>query len=496
MDVDRKRDFRARKFRTTHKFRGSRQKGKRKASKKKSASAGANPNLGRGDAFESDRSSFIGSADKFVSASEKKIGMFQNGERAGDDRASTVICEIGAMKALFSGAACSTCGKCELAVQESVAKRKGLASFLELCGQNDACPTPVLSSTYSSRRASAAENVSGEPCGETRNGSSRDSYAVNVKAVVAARAIGVGHEQLSRFCVLLGLPKPMHHKTFAGITKKVHLAATKAAAVNLELSRKMTAEEVETTQVAVMFDGTWQKRGHKSHNGVGTAISVDTGLCLDTEVLSNYCLSCSRRKAFEDEGEEEVWQAFHKLVCEKNTAGSSHAMETEAAMRIWQRTSSYATPLQFTTFLSDGDSKAYAAVSEANFYGTAPIVKEDCTNHVAKRLGTGLRKLKTPLPRGQKLKDGTIQKLQSYFQIAIIAIIVTEEVSGECAVLSGHLTFIPAPLILPAATSSVQTGNLPGANTREHKPWVNQHRHTPRSSQLLRPRPYCPSTRG
>ncbi|CAN8031314.1 unnamed protein product [Ixodes persulcatus] len=74
--------------------------------------------------------------------------------------------------------------------------------------------------------------------------------------------------------------------------------------------------------------------------------------------------------------------------------------------------------------------------------------------------------------------------------------LVTEEVSGECNVLSGHLTFIPAPLILPAATSSVQTGNLPGANTREHKPWVNQHRHTPRSSQLLRPRPYCPSTRG
>ncbi|CAN7984630.1 unnamed protein product, partial [Ixodes hexagonus] len=84
-----------------------------------------------------------------------------------------------------------------------------------------------------------------------------------------------------------------------------------------------------------------------------------------------------------------------------------------------RQTSSYATPLQFTTFLSDGDSKAYAAVSEANFYGTAPIVKEDCTNHVAKRLGTGLRKLKTPLPRGQKLKDGTIQKLRSYFQIAI-----------------------------------------------------------------------------
>ncbi|CAN7995977.1 unnamed protein product [Ixodes pacificus] len=115
MAIDRKHDFRAQKFRTTHKFKGSRQKGKRKASKKKSSSAGAKPNLSRGDVFESDRSSFIGSADKFVSASEKKIRMFQKGERAGDERASTVICEIGAMKALVSGAACSTCGKCELA---------------------------------------------------------------------------------------------------------------------------------------------------------------------------------------------------------------------------------------------------------------------------------------------------------------------------------------------------------------------------------------------
>lgn len=96
-------------------------------------------------------------------------------------------------------------------------------------------------------------------------------------------------------------------------------------------------------------------------------------------------------------------------------------METEAAVRIWQRTPSYKTPLRFTKFLSDGDSKAFTAVSEADVYDGAAIEKEDCTNHVAKRLGTGLRKLKTPLPRGEKLKDGTIQKLQTYYQIAVIS---------------------------------------------------------------------------
>lgn len=141
-----------------------------------------------------------------------------------------------------------------------------------------------------------------------------------------------------------------------------------------------------------MFNETWQEGGHKSHNGVGTAVSLVTGLCLDIEVLSNYCLSCSRHKALED-GEEEIWQAFHPPVCEKNIC-SAHAMETEAAVHIWKRTDSYTIPSQFTTFLSDGDSKAYTAVSELNLYEGVPVLKEDCTNHVAKRLETALRKLK------------------------------------------------------------------------------------------------------
>lgn len=65
-------------------------------------------------------------------------------------------------------------------------------------------------------------------------------------------------------------------------------------------------------------------------------------------------------------------------------------METEAAVKIWKRTDLYTTPLQFMTFLSDGDSKVYTAVSELNVYEGVPVLKEDCTNHVAKILGTVL----------------------------------------------------------------------------------------------------------
>ncbi|KAH6924081.1 hypothetical protein HPB50_011184 [Hyalomma asiaticum] len=69
------------------------------------------------------------------------------------------------------------------------------------------------------------------------------------------------------------------------------------------------------------------------------------------------------------------------------------------------------------SFLSDGDCKAYTVVGETNVYGETPVEKEEGTNRVSERLGTALRKL-VPLPRGEKLEDVTILKLQTYYNIA------------------------------------------------------------------------------
>ncbi|XP_077561420.1 uncharacterized protein LOC144177720 [Haemaphysalis longicornis] len=421
MNGEDKRDFRRRKFRTSRLYKGK--KRKRRSIATTTANAGtagtARPN-GDGpssvaNAAQPGGADFISDAIGFVSASEKKLSAFQGEETASNGSgASAVICEVGALTDLVSGAVCATCGKCELVVVEVANRRKGLASVLELKCKNEKCPAGVISSVYSSQRAAATGRGGRDP--ELSRGSPRDSFAINVKAVLAARAVGIGHDQLHRFCAILGLPKPLHQKTFHNIAKKVHAAATKVVSDNLAEARQVTASQTGQTDIGVMFDGTWQKRGHKSHNGVGTAISLDTGLCLDFEVLSNYCQSCSRHQKL-DEQEEEVWQAFHSPVCEKNVNCSSHAMETEAALRIWHRTLSYS--LQFTTFLSDGDSSAYTAVCQAGVYGPKAVTKEDCTNHVAKRLGTAMRKLKTPLPRGEKLGDKVIEKLQHYYQIAI-----------------------------------------------------------------------------
>ena len=42
--------------------------------------------------------------------------------------------------------------------------------------------------------------------------------------------------------------------------------------------------------IAVSVDGSWKNRGFKSHHGVVTVVSADSGEILDTEYLCNYCV--------------------------------------------------------------------------------------------------------------------------------------------------------------------------------------------------------------
>ena len=45
--------------------------------------------------------------------------------------------------------------------------------------------------------------------------------------------------------------------------------------------------------VAISFNGSWQKRGHSSHNGIDSVIDLLTGLPIAFHVLSDSVLSVS-----------------------------------------------------------------------------------------------------------------------------------------------------------------------------------------------------------
>ena len=100
-------------------------------------------------------------------------------------------------------------------------------------------------------------------------------------------------------------------------------------------------------------------------------------------------------------------------------------MEVAAAKIIWERSKS--SKLRYVTMLSDGDSKAYDAVAKLKPYGEdKPVCKEECINHVAKRMTAALENLKK-----SKQKDGIslggrgmltatmIKQLHSYYHRAI-----------------------------------------------------------------------------
>ena len=88
--------------------------------------------------------------------------------------------------------------------------------------------------------------------------------------------------------------------------------------------------------VSVSIDGSWQKRGHQSHNGVIAMIEVFTGLVSDFIALSNYCRECETGPNASDEGYR-AWYTSHRPKCQKNFEGTSGAMESEGAVILFQR---------------------------------------------------------------------------------------------------------------------------------------------------------------
>ena len=144
----------------------------------------------------------------------------------------------------------------------------------------------------------------------------------------------------------------------------------------------------------VSYDGTWMMRGYRSHVGVGYVVDATSGFVLDFQVLCNFCRECKKHK---DKSPEDLaaWKQTHKNYL-KNFDGKSGAMEVAAASTMWQR--SKARAFMYTCFIGDGDGATFKALCILNDgagpYATANVMKEECVNHVSKRMSTQLRQLK------------------------------------------------------------------------------------------------------
>ncbi|KAK3887685.1 hypothetical protein Pcinc_003549 [Petrolisthes cinctipes] len=183
--------------------------------------------------------------------------------------------------------------------------------------------------------------------------------------------------------------------------------------------------------IEVSYDGSWMTRGHKSKIGAAFVIDCFTGSVVDYLVLSSYCGTCtvlSRKKISSDERKK--LKEKHQSKCKVNYTGSSGGMEKEAAVTLWKR--SVDLKLRYMVMVSDGDASTFKSLIEINNkegpYGTDhKIIKEECKNHLHKRVASRLFSLKRSMREKKEtatgkvlvLTDATIKTLQWYYLVAV-----------------------------------------------------------------------------
>ncbi|GFV57393.1 uncharacterized protein TNCV_3569451 [Trichonephila clavipes] len=222
---------------------------------------------------------------------------------------------------------------------------------------------------------------------------SSENYELNTRLVYAMRCIAKGAESARMFCGIMNLPPP---PTKFSKYNQILLQATRETCEHsmAEAVREAVDENDGKRDLAVAVDGSWQKRGFSSKNGLVTVTSVDTGKVIDVEVFQNIVFVRTKPSIFK--------------------------IRSQSLYNV-----------RYTKYLGDGDSKAFTSIVENKVYGDhCSVEKLECIDHVMKRMGTRLRRLKTKM-RGQKLSDGKplcgrnrlteaeIDRLQAYYGLAI-----------------------------------------------------------------------------
>lgn len=319
--------------------------------------------------------------DRPRSSSFEKLGNFMtNSTEKCSDKLPTsyIVIDIDILnKNLFQSVVCSKCGVGKVSLQENVNNRMGCASSLEL--KCDKC----LAQRYF-MSSNLIENT---------------GYDINIRLVYGLRSIGKGHDDAVMLCSVLDIPgPPTRFKQFNTAILKV---VSDVAEKNMTDAVQEVIQKTDSSDIAAAIDGSWQKRGHTSINGVVTATAIETGKVIDVHCLSKYCHGCKLAK------EDPTKIENHEQTCQLNYEGSSGGMEVKGAIAIFNR-SQMNRGARYLTYLGDGDSKGYKAVTESLPYGPdVEIVKAECIGHVQKRMGARLR----ALCKSEKGKNSAIIRL-------------------------------------------------------------------------------------
>ena len=316
---------------------------------------------------------------------------------------------------------CPECVKSGIVFSNYFEKKKGLANCINLACNN----CKWTHSTYTSRSIEKSATPG------------MNAFDVNVRSVIAFREIGKGISAMQALCGYMNLVSPMQPVAYNNIQKD--LAKIYKTVANTSMIKAADILKETSSDIPVSCDGSWQKQGFSSLNGLVTVISVDSGKCLDFRVKTKNCRACSLWES--RKGSDEYIHLIKNHACSINHEGSSGSMESDALVDIFKSSETF-NGFRYVEFLGDGDTKSHHDVVASDPYPGTVVKKLECIGHVPKRVGNRLRRLKTSykVPRSKevdknkKKKDNSeddiskaiaklthkqINKLQNYYGIAV-----------------------------------------------------------------------------
>ena len=94
-------------------------------------------------------------------------------------------------------------------------------------------------------------------------------FEVNLRATLAFKELGKGHEAMTTFCTVMNMPSLLSKTSFDNCTDEVHRAFNEEAKCSLMRASKDTASKCQLSgdgkfsKCTVTIDGTWQTRGYR-----------------------------------------------------------------------------------------------------------------------------------------------------------------------------------------------------------------------------------------
>jgi hypothetical protein len=256
-------------------------------------------------------------------------------------------------------------------------------------------------------------------------------YENNTRLVAGTMAIGKNYESISKLLAYLNLPGLMSYRFWRQYVNHLDHEMKEAADASMieaadeerEVARRERllsnpqddlVLEGNIEDIMTSCDGTWQRRGFSSHNGVCTVLTGNGRKVVDVDIRTDFCLLCSQQRKKLNDVQFQQWVTRHQQnnECHRNHTGSAGSMEPQGMLDIFRR--SVATrKLRYVHFLGDGDSKTFKCISEAQppIYPGITIDKLECTGHVQKRAGNKLKAIITKCAnKNFTADDGTPKK--------------------------------------------------------------------------------------